>query len=217
MRDSSESPLKPRRLGLRVSRSLCYDLEEDLSAYEAIDKEVSLRDRRWVGMHFIHATPQQLKRIKALGLVITVEPNFMLMASDRFGLDKLREKGIPIRELIDAGIPVALGTDNVPYSMLWTMWEALVRWDEDSKTRLGESRLTREEALRLSVQAGYFITWNEDRFGSLEVGKMADLVVLGDNPLTCPEDKMKDIPVDMTIVGGKVVHERNTGDMASLP
>lgn len=204
--------IEAARLGLRVSRSVCYNLEEDLNAYEAIDKEISISDRRWVLMHLIQATPEQMKRIKALGLVVTVEPNFMYWASDRFGLDELRDKGIPLRELIDAGIPVALGTDNVPHSMLWTMWEALVRWDEDSKSHLGESRLTREEALRLAIQNGHIITWNENRFGSLEAGKMADLVVLGDNPLTCPEDRIKDIPVDLTIVGGRVVYERVPGE-----
>ncbi len=200
--------IEAARLGLRVSRSFCYNLEEDLLAYEAIDKEVPIRDRRWVAMHFINGTSEQLKRIKALGLIVTVCPSFMYMAKDRFGLDKLREKGIPIRELIDAGIPVALETDNVPYPMLWTMWEALVRWDNDSTSRLGESRLTREEVLRLAVQNGHMITWNEDRFGSVEVGKIADLVVLDDNPLTCPEDRIKDIPVDLTILGGRVVHKQ---------
>ena len=106
-------------------------------------------------------------------------------------------KGIPLRQLIEACIPVAQGTDNVPHSMLWTMWEALVRWDEDSRSRLGQSQLTREEALRLASQNGNLLTWNEDRFGSLEPGKMADLVVLGDNPIICPEDRIKDIPVDL--------------------
>jgi predicted amidohydrolase YtcJ len=137
----------------------------------------------------------------------TVEPNFMYLTADRFGLDKLRDRGIPIRELIDAGIPVALGTDNVPCSMLWTMWEALVCWDEDSKSRLGESRLTREEALRLTVQNGYRLTWDEDRFGSVEAGKMADLVVVSENPLTCPEDRLKEIKVDLTILAGRIVHK----------
>lgn len=203
--------IEAARLGLRVNCLVCYDLEYVLSAYEAIDREVSIRDRRWVAIHVVHATPAQMKRIKALGLVVTVTPNFLYMASDRFGLDQLRERGIQLRELIDAGIPVALSTDNVPYSMLWTMWEALARWDEDSKSRLGPSHLTREEALRLAVQNGHLLTGNEDRRGSLEPGKVADLVVLGDNPLTCPEDRIKDIPVELTMVGGRVVHERNGG------
>ncbi|HUF91447.1 MAG TPA: amidohydrolase family protein, partial [Candidatus Limnocylindria bacterium] len=106
-----------------------------------------------------------------------------------------------------AGIPVALGTDGVPFSMLWTMWQALARWDDGAGRRLGPSRLTREEALRLSVQAGHVLTWSEDRRGSLEPGKDADLVVLGGDPLTCPEDDIKDLFVDLTMVAGRVVHE----------
>ena len=114
------------------------------------------------------------------------------MAGDRYGLDELGEHGVPLRALLDAGVPVALGTDGVPCSMLWTMWEALARWDEDGQRRLGDSRLTREEALRLVTQTGHLLTWSEDRRGSIEVGKDADLTVLGDNPLTCPEHAIKD-------------------------
>lgn len=208
--------IEAARFGLRVNRIVVSNVAENLQAYEAIDKEVSIRDRRWVVQHLIQATSEELKRIKALGLIVTVEPNFMFTASDRFGLDKLRDKGIPLRELIDAGIPVALGTDNVPYSMLWTMWEALARWDEDSKSRLGEGKLSREEVLRLAVQNGHMITWNEDRLGSVEAGKIADLVVLGDNPLLCPEDRIKNIPVELTIVGGQVIYELLAGEVNSL-
>jgi predicted amidohydrolase YtcJ len=92
--------------------------------------------------------------------------------------------------------------------MLWTMWQALARWDDGGKRRLGDSRLRREEALRLSVQTGHLLTWSEDRRGSLQPGKDADLVVLGGDPLTCPEDALKDLSVDLTLVGGRVVHER---------
>jgi predicted amidohydrolase YtcJ len=195
------------RLGLRLNCLVCYDLERVLRAYEAINQQVTIRDQRWVIIHVIDATPDQLRRIKELGLFATVTPNFMFMASDRFGLDKLRDRGVPIRQLLDTGIPMALSTDNVPYSMLFTMWEALTRWDDDSKSRLGKSNLSREEALRLSVQTGHMLDWNEERFGSIEAGKVADLVVLGDDPLTCDEDHIKDISVDVTIVGGKIVHE----------
>lgn len=196
------------RLGLRLNCLVCYDLERVIRAYEAINQQVTIRDKRWVIIHVIEASPDQLRRIKELGLFATVTPNFMYMADDRFGLNKLRDRGVPIRELMDAGIPMALSSDNVPYSMLFTMWEAIARWDDDSKTKLGESRLSREEALRITVQSGHMLNWNEDSYGSIESGKVADLVVLGENPLTCPEERIKDISVDMTIVGGKIVHEK---------
>ena len=196
------------RLGLRVNCLVCYEPEFVLRAYEAIDREVPIRDRRWTAIHVVGASPDQLRRIKALGLVATVTPGFMHMASDRFGLDRLGAQGTPLRALLDAGIPTALSTDNVPPSMVWALWEALARWDADSGRRLGDSGLTREEALRLAVQGGHHLTWSEDRRGSLEVGKDADLVVLGGDPLTCAEDAIKDLPVDLTMVGGRIVHER---------
>jgi hypothetical protein len=191
------------KLGLRMNCLICYDLERVLRAYEAIDKQVSIREKRWVMIHVIEATPEQLRRMKALGVVATVTPNFMYMANDRFNLNKLRERGIPIRELLDAGIPIALSTDNVPHSMLFTMWQALSRWDNDSGSSLGPSRLTREEALRISTCTGHYLTWEENNRGPLAVGRAADFVVLGGDPLTCDEDAIKDLKVEGTYVAGK--------------
>ena len=121
----------------------------------------------------------------------------------------MREDGIPIRRLLDAGVPVALSTDNVPPSMLFAMWQALSRWDGDSKTKLGEGHLTREEALRISTVTGHLLSWQENDRGPLEPGRAADFVVLADNPLTCEENAIKDIVVERTFVGGRQVFARN--------
>ena len=193
------------RLGIRLNCLICYDLERVLRAYEAIDARVSIRDRRWVMIHVIEASADQIRRMKALGVIATVTPNFMYMASDRFNLHEIGPRAMPVRALLDAGVPVALSSDNVPYSMLWTMWEALARYDADSGRRLGDSGLTREEALRLVCQTGALVTWEEDRKGALEVGKMADMAVLDADPLTCPEDALARIGVQHTFVGGREV------------
>ena len=73
-------------MALRVNCCVPYDLERVIRAYEAIDSEVPIRERRWVMIHVTEATPQQLRRMKALGVVATVNPGFMYMAADRFGL-----------------------------------------------------------------------------------------------------------------------------------
>jgi len=193
------------RLGLRINVVASRNIEYAISAFELIDAQVPIRNRRWVIIHVNQATDEQVRRMKALGVIATVVPGFLWMANDRYGLDKTGSDGIPIRRLLDGGVPVALSTDGVPYSMLWTAWQAIARWDEHTNGPIGESGLTREEALRMAVQTGHMLSWNEDLYGSLEPGKVADLVVLPEDPMTCEFDRMKDIPVERTFVGGRQV------------
>ena len=87
--------IEAARLGLRVNCVVSRDLEYALSAYEAIDKEVPIRDRRWVVIHVNQASDAQIRRMKALGVIATVVPGFLWMAGDRYGLDKLGSDGIP--------------------------------------------------------------------------------------------------------------------------
>jgi predicted amidohydrolase YtcJ len=138
------------------------------------------------------------------------------MAGHRYSLGTLGEDAIPIRRLVDGGVPVALSTDGVPYSMLWTAWEALARWDDDGKQQLGDSRLSREEALRMAAQTGHQLTWSEDKYGSIEPGKVADLVTLAEDPLSCDLDRMGHIEVTRTYLGGREVYAREAGRSTSL-
>jgi predicted amidohydrolase YtcJ len=211
-----EIGIRAARLGIRLNCLICYDLERVLRAYEAVDRVVPIRDRRWVMIHVIEASADQIRRMKALGVIATVTPNFMYMASDRFRLHEIGERAIPIRALLDADVPVALSSDNVPYSMLWTMWEALARWDGDSGRALGESRLSRLEALRLITQTGPMITWEEDRKGTLEPGKFGDLVVLDGDPLTCEESRLKELRVLRTFIGGREVFGPGMADIGPI-
>lgn len=198
--------LQAARLGLRVCTLVCYELERVLRAFEEIDAQVSIRDRRWVAVHVTEATPAQIRRIKALGLVATVTPGFMYMAKDRFNLQALGARGTPIRALLDAGVPVALSTDGVPHSMLFALWEALARWDNDGRQQLGDSGLTREEALRLATVAGHVLGPDEATHGPLAPGMAADFVVLDDDPLACALERIRHIAVLRTFVAGRQVH-----------
>ncbi len=198
--------LEAAKRGIRVCTLVCYELDRVLAAFEEIDAQVPIRDRRWVAVHVTEATPEQLRRMKALGLVATVTPTFMYMASDRFNLQALGARGTPIRALLDAGIPVALSTDGVPHSMLFALWEALARWDNDGKQQLGESGLSRIEALKLATIAGHYLTWDEKARGPLVPGMAADFVVLDQDPLTCELDAIRDINVERTFVGGREVY-----------
>ena len=157
-------------------------------------------------MHLTRATDDQLRRIKALGLIVTVTPNFMYHATTRLGLDELGAEGTPIRRVVDAGIPVALSSDNVPVSMFWAMWSALTRYAADLDTRLGESLLARDEALSLMTKTGHLLTWDEDRRGTIAPGMDADFAVLDRDPLTCPEDEIRETRALRTFLGGEEVY-----------
>ena len=197
--------LAAAKLGIRVCTLVCYELERVLRAFEEIDAQVPIRDRRWVAVHVTEATPEQIRRIKALGLVVTVTPGFMYMAGTRFNLKALGARGTPLRALLDAGVPVALSTDGVPHNMLFALWEAIARWDNDGKTTLGPSNLTREEALRLATVAGHYLTWDEATRGPLAVGMAADFVVLDQDPLACELERIRHIAVERTFVAGRQV------------
>lgn len=202
--------IQAARRGLRVNMAVSFavNLEYVLRAYEAINREVSIKGLRWVIMHVAHATAEQMDRIRALDVIVTLSPNYIYLFADRFGLDRLDHEGIPIRQFLDAGVTVALETDGVPYPMLFAVWEALARWDAVAQCRRGPSGLSRDQVLRLACQYGHRITWNEDQQGSIEPGRIADLAVLAEDPLTCAEERIKDIAVDFTMVDGALVWER---------
>ena len=98
---------------------------------------------------------------------------------------------------------------NNPYNPFLGMWITLARrprWTE--RPLHPEERLTREQAIRLYTINNAYLTFEEKQKGSIEAGKLADLVVLDRDILRCPEDEVKDIRVERTYLGGKQVYER---------
>jgi predicted amidohydrolase YtcJ len=101
-----------------------------------------------------------------------------------------------------------LVTDNVPVSMFYPVWQAVARRDRGSNERVStEQALTRAEALRCATHNNAFLTFDENRKGSLEPGKLADLAVLSADPFTVEEIGIRDIKSLMTMVGGRIVYE----------
>ena len=186
-----------------------YSVDSTLDMLEQIDRQAPIRDLRCVGFHMLHVTPSQIRRIRDLGLVVTFTPSFIYSQAAPLHLDKLGQAAFPIREVLDAGIPVALGTDNVPPSMLFTAWEALERWDETGQRHLGESHLTREEVLRISCQTPHYMNWEEDNRGKIAEGMAADLAVFDTDPLTCDIKQLAKLKPALTMVDGRIVYEND--------
>ena len=116
----------------------------------------------------------------------------------------------PMRAFIDAGLVVAGGTDSavVPYPPLWVLYHFISR-DTISGGVLGaDQKITRKEALQVETINNAYLTFEERIKGSIEPGKLADLVVLPEDILTCPEKSIEQMRVSMTMVGGKFVYRR---------
>ena len=127
---------------------------------------------------------------------------------DRLGAARVNDI-VPLCRLLDAGVPVGLATDNVPVSLWHPIWQVVARIDRSTNTSIApEQALTREEALRCATMGGAYLTFEEDLKGSLEPGKLADVAVLSQDPLTCPVEDLRDTVADTTIVGGEVVFDR---------
>jgi predicted amidohydrolase YtcJ len=123
---------------------------------------------------------------------------------------------LPLRTLIDNGLKVVGGSDHMikfdprnsinPYHPFYGMWMAITRKTVSGQEINPEQRITREEALRMYTIDAAYNGFDEDAKGSIESGKLADMVVISDDYLTCPVDRIRDIEPVMTIVDGKVVY-----------
>jgi len=116
-----------------------------------------------------------------------------------------------LKRLREAGVHVSLATDNVPTTLFYPIWHLVARRNMYVDDRIApEQALSREEALRCATIEGAWLSFEENVKGSIEPGKFADMAVLSDDPLSCPEDDIKDIVAETTIVGGRVVYQRET-------
>ena len=182
---------------------------------DEVDRAVPLKGRRWVLVHISVLSRRDIERIVRMGLVVTSHTNSNIYKEGhtwQARLPRERQRENTLRDLIDAGIKVGLITDNVPISLFWPIWESVARLSRVTNERIApEQAITRVEALRCATEHGAYLTFDEDKKGSLEPGKLADLAVLSADPLTVPESAIRDITADMTMVGGKIVHQVPNG------
>ena len=191
---------------------LNYNSPGVIDLLDEVDREVSLKGRRWVVVHINIVSRRDIERIVRMGLVVTSHTNSNIYKEGhtwqaRLPRERQREN-TPLRDLIDAGVKVGLITDNVPISLFWPIWESVARVSRVTNERIApEQAITRLEALRCATENGAYLTFDEDKKGSLEPGKFADLAVLSADPLLVAEPAIRDITADMTMVGGKIVHQ----------
>jgi len=110
-----------------------------------------------------------------------------------------------------SGIRVAASSDApvIPFDPLFAIYAAVTRRAESGHVLSLEEAITLENALWMYTMGGAYASFEDDIKGSIAIGKLADIVVLSADPTQVPSEEIKDITVEKTIIGGKVVWERN--------
>jgi len=180
-------------------------------ALEAIEKSLKSRprsDHRHRVEHAELTSDEQLQRIKDLKVIASMQPNFIGvwgrpggMYERRLGKERLLRCNM-YRRMLDDGISICFGSDGMPFNPLLGIWSAVTHPTESS-------RLTAEEALACYTLGSAYASFDEKQKGTLEVGKLADMAVLSDDPLSVDPGSIRNIKVEMTIFNGEIVYQRN--------
>ena len=188
----------------------------------ATDRERPIRERRFTLTHANFPNAALIERAKRLGVVLDMQPAWMHLdgAALLKVLGPARMKDFhPYKSLFDAGVVMAGGSDHMikfdsrhainPFNPFFGMWMAITRKLTDGTVLNPEQKITREQALRMWTLNAAYLSFDEKRKGSIEPGKLADLVILSGDILTCPEDEIRTLEAEATVVGGKLVYSRN--------
>ena len=184
-------------------------------ASEAMEEAFRLyprQDARHIFTHIGMPTQENLETMKRLGIIADLQVGRYYFlpddAEERYQRNPARPDlgPNPVATYRDAGIPVTLSSDQAPIGPLYGIWSAVNRVRKSGKVFRSEERLTLEEAIRAYTITPSWAFFEDDRKGSIEVGKFADLVVLGKDILSMDPMEIKDIPVLQTMMDGKFVY-----------
>ncbi len=185
---------------------------------DAIGHAVSartVRDHRHRIEHCSVCPPSLLQRILDVGITVVTQPTFVYYNGDRY-LSTVPDDGkrylYAIGSMLKSGVPVAFSSD-FPISEpgpLVGIYAATTRRTERGRTILPGEGVEAIEALRMHTSSAAMAAFEEDVKGSVTPGKLADLVVLSEDPTAVSPQRIKDIAVEMTIVGGEVVWSRTS-------
>jgi hypothetical protein len=201
-----EMMVEAARLGIRIGSFS----PRILDLYTKVNKRVPIGEQRWVIEHIGVFTPDEIKRIRDLGLLVqTYSARWIEQNGDQL-IAQLGEKVdnvLPLRRLMDAGVHVSLATDNVPPTLMVPIAHVVTRKTAGGQRIAPSQALSRMEALAAASREGAYLTFEEDEKGTIEPGKYADLAVLSEDLLTCPEEHIADTRSLTTITGGRIVYE----------
>ena len=201
------------RAGIQVNCHANGDVAIDhvLTAYERMLRLVPQPDARPKITHCTLINNDLVRRIKAIGVVPALFTSYAYYNTDKFHFygEELMKRCMAYRTLLDAGIPAAAGSDFSPgpFAPLMGIQGMVTRTGWNAEVWGANQRITVDEALRVNTINGAYATREETIKGSITPGKLADFVVLADDPHTVDAAKIKDIKIVRTVVGGAIAYK----------
>jgi predicted amidohydrolase YtcJ len=201
------------RAGIQVNCHANGDVAIDmvLTAVERAQRLFPRADARPKITHCTLINDDLLRRIKALGAVPAAFTSYAYYNSDKFVFygEELMKRCMAYRSFLDSGIQVAAGSDFPPgpFDPRMAIQGMVTRTGWDGKTWGANQRITVDEALRVLTLNGAYNSHEEAIKGSIKEGKLGDFVVLSDDPFTIPKEKIKDLQIVRTVVGGSTVYQ----------
>jgi predicted amidohydrolase YtcJ len=201
------------RAGIQVNCHANGDVAIDmyLTAFERAQKLAPRADARPKITHCTLINDDIVRRMKALGAVPSMFTTYAYYNTDKFPFygEALMKRSMAFRTLLDAGIHAAAGSDFSPgpFAPLMGIQGMVTRTGWDGTTWGANQRVSVSEAIKINSLNGAYASREETLKGSITDGKLADFVVLADDPHTVAPDKIKDIQIVQTVVGGTTVYQ----------
>jgi predicted amidohydrolase YtcJ len=204
--------LVANRWPFRLHATYDESIERFLTVFERVNAQIPFDGLRWFFDHCETITPKNIDRVHALGGGIAVQHRMAFQGEyfiQRYGEEAVKRTP-PIRQMLDAGLPVGAGTDATrvasfnPFVSLYWMVSGKTVGGTAMYSR--ENKLDRMEALRLYTVGSAWFSSEEERKGALVPGQFADFAVLSEDYFSIEESHIKFLSSAMTVVGGKIVY-----------
>jgi len=181
------------------------DLTQVVEAYEAVNKEFDITGLRWMVHHVPVVNNDLLTRLQRLGCGVQMAAFRWVTSTDPKVI-----VGAPFRTIVDHGIQVGMHGDGVhiaPLNPWLQMYFATTGLNSFGARVNGDQQISRQEALRIFTRGNSWFLRMENKIGSIEPGKLADLAVLNKDYFAVADEEIRRIRSVLTIVDGKIVHE----------
>ncbi len=204
---------RAHRAGIQVNCHANGDvaIERVLNSVERAQRLFPRADARPKITHCTLVNDALVRRIKAAGVTPALFTSYAYYNADKFHFygEAMMEHMMPYRSLLDAGVPACAGSDFSPgpFAPLMGMQGMVTRKGWNGETWGANQRITVTESLQVNTINGAYNTHEEALKGSISAGKLADFLVLADDPHTVDPNKIKDIRIVRTVVGGGVSYE----------